>query len=49
MQLTTLQEKIIEEMGVKPEIDPKEEIRKTIDFMKDYLKAHSFLKTMVLG
>lgn len=49
MQLTTLQEKIIEEMGVQPEINPEEEIRKTVDFMKDYLKTHSFLKTMVLG
>lgn len=47
--MTQLQGKIIEEMGVSPTIDPKEEIRKTIDFMKDYLKAHSFLKTLVLG
>lgn len=49
IQLTTLQEKIIEEMGVQPEINPEEVIRKTVDFMKDYLKTHSFLKTMVLG
>lgn len=47
--MTTLQEQIIEEMGVKREIDPEEEIRKTIDFMKDYLRKHSFLKTLVLG
>lgn len=47
--MTTLQEKIIEEMGVKPEIDPEEEIRQTIDFMKAYLKEHAFLKTLVLG
>lgn len=47
--MTTLQEKIIHEMGVRPEINPEEEIRKTIDFMKEYVKAHSFLKTLVLG
>lgn len=47
--MTTLQDKIIEEMGVQAEIDPKEEIRTSIDFMKDYLKAHPFLKTLVLG
>lgn len=47
--MTNLQQKIIDEMGVKPVIDPDEEIRKSIDFMKDYLKKHSFLKTLVLG
>lgn len=47
--MAKLQDEIIERMGVKPSIDPKEEIRKTIDFMKDYLKKHSFLKTLVLG
>lgn len=36
-------------MGVKPEINPEEEIRKTIDFMKEYLEKHSFLNTLVLG
>lgn len=36
-------------MGVKPEIDTDAEIRRSIDFMKDYLKAHPFLKTFVLG
>lgn len=47
--MATLQEEIIEKMGVQPSIDPKEEIRKSIDFMKDYLKKHSFLKTLILG
>ncbi|MBY4965846.1 ammonia-dependent NAD(+) synthetase [Streptococcus suis] len=45
----TLQETIITELGVKPSIDPKEEIRRSIDFLKDYLKKHPFLKTYVLG
>lgn len=44
-----LQSKIIKEMGVLPTINPQEENQKTIDFMKDYLKAHPFLKTLVLG
>lgn len=44
-----LQKQIIHELGVKPLIDPKVEIRKSIDLMKDYLTAHSFLKTLVLG
>ena len=35
-----LQKKIVEYEKVKPEIDPKEEIRKSIDFLKDYLKAN---------
>ena len=45
----TLQETIINELGVKPTIDPKEEIRRSINFLKDYLKKHPFLKTYVLG
>lgn len=47
--MTSLQEQIIQEMGVAPTIDPEQEIRKTIDFMKEYLTVHSFLKTLVLG
>ncbi|HFR3662111.1 TPA: ammonia-dependent NAD(+) synthetase [Streptococcus suis] len=45
----TLQETIIKELGFKPSIDPEEEIRRSIDFLKDYLKKHPFLKTYVLG
>lgn len=47
--MSTLQQEIIEQMGVQPEIDADAEIRKSIDFIKDYLRAHSFLKTLVLG
>ena len=43
----TLQETIVQQLGVKPVIDPQEEIRKSIDFLKDYLKKHSFLKTFL--
>lgn len=44
-----LQAQIIDKLGVKPQIDAETEIRRSIDFMKDYLKAHPFLKTFVLG
>ena len=47
--MTTLQEKIIQELGVLPTIDPKEEVRKSIDFLKAYLTKHPFLKNFVLG
>lgn len=45
----TLQQQIIEELGVKPTIDVAEEIRTTIDFLKDYAKKHPFVKSFVLG
>lgn len=45
----TLQEHIIKELGVKPQIDAKEEICKSIDFLKAYMLKHPFLKTYVLG
>ncbi|HEP1455370.1 NAD synthetase [Streptococcus pyogenes] len=45
----TLQEEIIRQLGAKASIDPQEEIRKTVDFLKAYLRKHSFLKTYVLG
>ena len=47
--MSELKNQIIEEMAVHPEIDPKEEIRKSVDLMKDYLKKHEVLKTLVLG
>ncbi|MFK4567431.1 ammonia-dependent NAD(+) synthetase [Enterococcus sp. UD-01] len=47
--METLQQKIIKELGVKAVIDPEEEIRASIDFMKSYLYKHPFLKTFVLG
>ncbi|WP_303971913.1 ammonia-dependent NAD(+) synthetase [Streptococcus merionis] len=45
----SLQEKIIAQLGVKPQINPEEEVRRTIDFLKEYLYKHPFLKTYVLG
>ncbi|WP_326717720.1 ammonia-dependent NAD(+) synthetase [Vagococcus jeotgali] len=45
----TLQSKIKEELQVKSNINPKEEIRERVDFLKEYLKKHPFLKSFVLG
>ncbi|MBE3102979.1 MAG: ammonia-dependent NAD(+) synthetase [Bacilli bacterium] len=47
--MTNLQQTIIKELKVKPLIDPQEEIRTSIDFIKSYLKKHPFLKGLVLG
>lgn len=47
--MSTKQQEIINALKVKPTIDPEEEIRISIDFMKSYLKKHSFLKSFVLG
>ncbi|QYR22702.1 ammonia-dependent NAD(+) synthetase [Paenibacillus sp. sptzw28] len=33
----SLQQEIIERLGVKPEIDPNEEIRRRVDFLKEYV------------
>ena len=47
--MSTLQNRIIEELKVLPVIDPKEEIRKSVEFLKEYAKKHSFVKGFVLG
>lgn len=47
--MSTLQQQIIEELKVQPSIQPKEEIERTVSFLKEYLKHHSFLKGYVLG
>jgi NAD+ synthase len=45
----TLQDRIIAELKVRPIIEPKEEIRKSIDFMKEYARKNPFLNGFVLG
>ena len=47
--MPTLQNRIIEELNVLPVIDPKEEIRKSVEFLKAYAKKHTFVKGFVLG
>lgn len=45
----TLQKEIIARLRCKSEIDVREEIELTKKFLKDYMRAYPFLKTMVLG
>lgn len=47
--MTELQQRIIEELRVEPVINPEAEVRKTIDFLKEYARKHRFLKGFVLG
>ncbi|UQS85023.1 ammonia-dependent NAD(+) synthetase [Apilactobacillus apisilvae] len=47
--MRSMQKQIIDDLKVKPSIDPKQEIRNSVDFLKDYLKKFSFLKSLVLG
>lgn len=47
--MANLQERIIKELHVSPEIDVSFEIRRSIDFLKAYMLKHTFLKTVVLG
>ncbi|PTM21322.1 NAD(+) synthase [Lactobacillus sp. PFC-70] len=44
-----MQREIIEALKVQPTIDPETEIRRSVDFLKDYLRHYSFMKTLVLG
>jgi NAD+ synthase len=47
--LMSLQQEIITALGVKPTIDPQQEIRTSVDFLKAYLTRHSGVKSLVLG
>lgn len=47
--MTDLQSEIIKKLHVKQVIDPASEIREIIDFMKGYVTAHPFIKSLVLG
>ena len=47
--MSAKQQEIIATLKVKPAIDVQNEIRISIDFMKDYLKKHPFLTSLVLG
>lgn len=47
--LRPLQEKIIAVEKTQPTIDVTAEIRRSVDFLKDYLLKNTFLKTYVLG
>ncbi len=40
----TLQQEIIQALGVKPTIHAEEEVRRSVDFLKTYLQTYPFLK-----
>ncbi len=42
------QQEIINALKVKPEIDPNEEIRRSVEFLKSYLKKISIFKVTCL-
>lgn len=46
--MRTLQAQIIEEMGVKPQIDPADEVRRRVEFLRNYL-ATTRTRGFVLG
>lgn len=48
MPMRELQKAIVEEMGVKPQINPDEEVSRRVDFLVDYAKAAG-AKGFVLG
>ncbi|MYV04665.1 MULTISPECIES: ammonia-dependent NAD(+) synthetase [Furfurilactobacillus] len=43
------QAEIIKALGVSADFDAEQEIRKSVEFLKDYLKKNTFLKALVLG
>ena len=47
--MATLQKQIIAELKAQPVIDPQEEIRKSVDFLKAYARKNAFLTGFVLG
>ncbi|MFD1411423.1 ammonia-dependent NAD(+) synthetase [Lapidilactobacillus gannanensis] len=47
--MRALQAQIIAVEKTKPEIDPAVEVRRSVDFLKKYLRAQPFLKSYVLG
>lgn len=49
MTMSEMQTMIVEEMKVKPSIDSAETIKEIQHFIEQYLHAHTFVKTLVLG
>ncbi|EGQ2720188.1 ammonia-dependent NAD(+) synthetase [Staphylococcus pseudintermedius] len=47
--MSEMQAMIVEEMKVKPSIDSAEAIKEMQHFIEQYLHAHTFVKTLVLG
>lgn len=43
------QTKIIKALHVKPQVNPEEEVVRRVSFLKNYLKKHPFIKSLILG
>lgn len=44
-----LQQEIIAALGARPQVNSEEEIRRSVDFLKEYLRTYPFIKSLVLG
>ena len=47
--MSKLQDVVVNEMKVKKQIDSVKEIQEIKQFIKAYVKSHSFIQTLVLG
>lgn len=47
--MNEIQDIIVREMKVKPNIDSELETRNIVQFIKNYIQSHSFIKSLVLG
>ncbi|KGR76033.1 ammonia-dependent NAD(+) synthetase [Ureibacillus manganicus] len=47
--MDNLQKGIIEELKVLPQIQPEDEVRKSVEFLKAYAKKHTFLRSFVIA
>lgn len=47
--MSNLQDIVVKEMKVKPSVESKSETRHIIQFIKNYVQSHSFIKSLTLG
>lgn len=47
--MSNLQDIVVREMKVKPEIESKVETKQIVHFIKSYIQSHSFVQALVLG
>ncbi|WP_353422427.1 ammonia-dependent NAD(+) synthetase [Staphylococcus warneri] len=47
--MSNLQDIVVREMKVKPQIDVEKEVQEIKQFLKSYVQSHSFIKSLVLG
>ncbi|MGT9231105.1 ammonia-dependent NAD(+) synthetase, partial [Enterococcus faecalis] len=47
--MSNLQDIVVKEMKVKPQIDVETEVQEIKHFIKKYVQSHDFIKSLVLG